>query len=189
MSSDERFCAAPATSLRAVAREAIELGLREGREPRFDARRYPPQLGEPGASFVTLRRSGQLRGCTGSLEALRPLVEDVARNAWRSANLDPRFPPLRALELDDLEVSVSVLSPLEAFPASSERDLLEQLRPGIDGLVLREGARTATFLPSVWQSLPAPRAFLDALRQKAGLPSGHWSATLRFERYTTREAA
>ena len=188
MSSAEPRAVGPRTSLRSLAREAIEFGLREGREPAPDPGRYEPELRSPGASFVTLRRRGELRGCTGSLEAVRPLVEDVARNAWRSASADPRFPPLDFSELDDLEISVSVLSPLEPFPAASEEALLAHLRPGVDGLVLHEGGCRATFLPSVWVSLPEPREFLDALRQKAGLPRGHWSVALRFERYTTREA-
>lgn len=188
MSSAEPRAVGPRTSLCSLAREAIEFGLREGREPAPDPERYELELRAPGASFVTLRRGGELRGCTGSLEAVRPLVEDVARNAWRSASADPRFPPLGASELVNLEISVSVLSPLEPFPASSEEDLLARLRTGVDGLVLREGGHCATFLPSVWESLPEPRDFLDALRQKAGLPRGHWSLALRFERYTTRNA-
>lgn len=136
---------------------------------------------------MTLKRFGELRGCTGSLEAARPLVRDVSRNAWRSAFQDPRFPPLIEAELDGLEISVSVLSPLEPLPARSERELLASLRAGRDGLVLREGQRVATFLPAVWKTLPEPRAFLDALWQKAGLPPGHWSDALLFERYTTEE--
>jgi AmmeMemoRadiSam system protein A len=186
-SAEPRVPALP-TSLRAVAREAIELGLETGCAPVLDAERFEPELRVPGASFVTLRRRAELRGCTGSLEARIALVEDVARNAWRSASADPRFPPLAPAELEDLEISVSVLSPLQPFHVESELDLLARLRPGVDGLVLREGARSATFLPSVWESLPEPRAFLDALRHKAGLPSGHWSGALRFERYTTRDA-
>ncbi len=188
MSLAEPRADGPRTSLRSLAREAIEFGLREGREPAPDPGRYEPELRSPGASFVTLRRRGELRGCTGSLEAVRPLVEDVARNAWRSASADPRFPPLGFSELGDLEISVSVLSALEPFPAASEADLLARLRPGVDGLVLRQGDRCATFLPSVWEGLPEPRDFLDALREKAGLPRGPWSPALRFERYTTRNA-
>jgi AmmeMemoRadiSam system protein A len=175
-------------SLRALAREAIEFALREGREPEVDPARHPPELREPGACFVTLHRHGELRGCTGSLKPTRPLVCDVAYNACRSAFSDPRFPPLSEPELEGLSLSVSVLSPLEAVAVDSERALLAALRPGHDGLVLRDGAACATFLPSVWSSLPEPRAFLDALRQKAGLPPGHWSPTIHFERYTVTDA-
>jgi hypothetical protein len=175
-------------SLRAVARQAIVHGLREGRPPRLDPERYPPELREPRASFVTLQHGGELRGCTGTLEATEPLVVGVAHNAWRSAFSDPRFPPLAWAELHGLEISVSVLSALEALPAGSEAELLAALRPGIDGLVLRDGSACSTFLPAVWESLPSPREFLDALVRKASLPRGYWSPTLRFERYTAEAA-
>ena len=171
----------------AVARGTISLGLSRGRPPQPDPDAYPEPVRALGASFVTLRLHGALRGCTGSLEAVRPLVCDVARNAWRSATADPRFAPLREAELADVDVHVSVLSPLEPVAVASERELLDRLRPGIDGLVLREGGRCATFLPAVWETLPEPREFLDQLRLKAGLPRGHWSPELRFERYTTRD--
>ncbi|MDJ0849787.1 MAG: AmmeMemoRadiSam system protein A [Myxococcota bacterium] len=189
MSSREPGARGGQPSLCAVAREAIAHGLREGGPPPIDPADYDGALRRPGASFVTLRRAGELRGCTGSLEATRPLVCDVARNAWRSAFGDPRFEPLCPAELDDLEISVSVLSPLEPFAVGSRQELLDTLRPGVDGLVLREGPRSATFLPSVWKSLPEPRAFLAALLQKAGLPPAHWSPQLRFERYTTHDTA
>lgn len=194
MSSPERHSATSRvgterTSLRGLARDTIERGVRGEAAPEPDSAAYEPELQRPGASFVTLKRFGELRGCTGSLEPVRPLVHDVSRNAWRSAFEDPRFPPLAEAEFEGLAISVAVLSPLEPLPARSEQDLLEHLRAGVDGLVLREGARAATFLPAVWKSLPEPRAFLEALRQKAGLPPGHWSAALRFERYTTHEAS
>jgi AmmeMemoRadiSam system protein A len=176
-------------SLRAVAWEAITHTLSVGREPELDPSRYPAELREPGASFVTLHLEGDLRGCTGSLKAIRPLVCDVARNACRSAFRDPRLPPVGAGELAALAVSVSVLSPLEPLEVASERELLAALEPGVDGLVLSEGTASATFLPAVWKSLSEPRDFLEALRRKAGLAPGHWSPTLRFERYTVTEAA
>ena len=174
-------------SLRAVARAAIARALR-GDEPRPDPEHYPPALREPGASFLTLRRAGALRGCTGSLRPEQPLVCDVAQNAWRSASADPRFAPVEAAELAALEVHVAVLSPLEPLVAESERALLDQLSPGIDGLLLEDGPRRATFLPAVWATLEDPRVFLDELRVKAGLARGHWSETLRFRRYTVRDA-
>jgi AmmeMemoRadiSam system protein A len=175
-------------SLRAIARESIEHGMAFGRPPRLDLGLYPAAWAEPRASFVTLHHAGELRGCTGTLEPREPLVVGVAHNAWRSAFGDPRFPPLGRRELDGLEISVSLLSPPEPLPARSREELLATLRPGTDGIVLREGARCATFLPAVWESLPEPGAFLDALARKAGLAAGHWSATLRFERYTAESA-
>jgi len=172
-----------------VARAAIAHGLSASRPPDLDPSSYEPELREAAASFVTLRKRGELRGCTGTLEATQPLVCDVAHNAWRSAFADPRFPPVADDELAELEVSVSVLTAPEPLPAGSEEELLAKLRPGVDGLVLRDGPRRATFLPAVWATLPEPRAFLDALRQKAGLSPGHWARSLRFDRYTTRDVA
>ena len=180
--------AAGIASLRGVARDAIEYGLREGRPPPLELSAYPPAFAEPRASFVTLHRAGALRGCTGSLEPDAPLVVGVARNAFRAAFTDPRFPALERPELDGLDVSVALLSALEPLAAACEAELLAALRPGRDGLVLRDGARSATFLPAVWQALPDPRGFLHALERKAGLEPGHWSPTLRFERYTTEAA-
>jgi AmmeMemoRadiSam system protein A len=173
--------------LREVARRAVALAARCGAPLRVDPREYAPRLRERGASFVTLRRGGDLRGCTGRLEASEPLVADVARSAHRAAVADPRFEPVEERELAELELKISVLSPLEPLPARSEAELLAALRPGVDGLVLREGVAGATFLPAVWESLPDPAAFLRELRRKAGLPGHHWSAQLRFERYTALE--
>jgi AmmeMemoRadiSam system protein A len=148
---------------------------------------YAPGLGRPGAAFVTLRRRGSLRGCTGSLQARHPLVRDVAENAHRTAFADPRFPGLEAAELEDLDVHLAVLSPLTPLASPSEGDLLGALRPGVDGLVLREGSASSTFLPAVWKTLPAPADFVAELKRKAGLPASHWTETLRFERYTVQE--
>jgi AmmeMemoRadiSam system protein A len=175
-------------TLRAVARASIEHWLAEGRPLAVEAAAYPAELREPGASFVTLERRGVLRGCIGSLEAQRPLVDDVALNAFGAAFRDPRFPPLAAEELPGLDVSVSVLSPLEPMAARSEAALLAQLRPGIDGLVLRAGERRATFLPAVWKELPEPAAFLRQLKRKAELGEAEWPPGTQALRYTVREA-
>ena len=146
----------------------------------------PPTLAEPGAAFVTLQRDGQLRGCIGSLEAYRPLGEDVIANARAAAFHDPRFPPLRPDELPGLHVEVSVLTAPEPFPFTDEADLLNRLQPGVDGLILEAGARhRGTFLPAVWESLPQPRTFLAELRRKAGLPADHPLTETRLWRYTT----
>ncbi|MDI1302610.1 MAG: AmmeMemoRadiSam system protein A [bacterium] len=146
-----------------------------------------PRLHQAGACFVTLESSGSLRGCIGSLNARRPLVEDVLHNARAAAFDDPRFPPLTIAELSRVEISISVLTPPEAFPVKNEADLLQSLRPGIDGLLLEDGAYRATFLPSVWEQLPTPAAFLAQLKRKAGLTAHHWSPTIRFSRYRTIE--
>ncbi len=171
--------------LKEVARASIEHGLRHGRPLQPDPADYPPPLRERRASFVTLKRGGELRGCIGSLEAGRPLVVDVAHNAYAAAFRDPRFPPLQPEELRDLEISLSVLSPPEPLAFESEGDLLARLRPGVDGLILTDGHHRGTFLPSVWEQLPDPADFLRQLKLKAGLPPDHWSPGLRVERYTT----
>ena len=137
------------------------------------------------ATFVTLNKFGELRGCIGHLEAIQPLIADVAENAFNAAFRDPRFQPVTASEFGDLEVHISVLSPPEPMVFTSEADLLRQIRPGIDGLILEDGAYRGTFLPSVWEQLPDPAQFLAHLKMKAGLPPNYWSDTLKVSRYTT----
>jgi AmmeMemoRadiSam system protein A len=183
-SPDPSFSEREGRILLGVAQGSIENGLREGKPSREDASRYPPPLRVPRATFVTLRRCGDLRGCVGSLEARRPLVVDVAENAFKAAFADSRLPSIQAWELGELDVHLSILSPLEPVSAPDEGVLIDQLRPGVDGLVLREGTRRSTFLPSVWESLSDPREFLGELKRKAGLPPDYWSGTLAFERYT-----
>ncbi|HHI93536.1 MAG TPA: AmmeMemoRadiSam system protein A [Gammaproteobacteria bacterium] len=171
--------------LRQVAKNAVEYKLQYGTPLNVDTTRYPRPLRERGASFVTLKKHGELRGCIGSLEARRPLVEDVAHNAHAAAFTDPRFPPVSLPELPELEFHLSVLTPATPMQFESEKDLLEQIRPGTDGLVLEDGPYRSTFLPAVWESLPDAPQFLQHLKLKAGLPKDHWSDTLKISRYTT----
>jgi AmmeMemoRadiSam system protein A len=168
-----------------VARSSIRYGLERGAPLPVDPARYPPRLRQPGACFVTLRRSGALRGCVGSIEATRSLVEDVAGNAFASAFRDTRFSPLTEEEAADLDLHLSILTPSEPLPCDSEADLLAKLEPGTDGLILQDGPHRATFLPAVWESLPEPNEFLAQLKRKAGLPADHWSDGIRFRRYRT----
>ncbi len=147
-----------------------------------------PWLDAPGACFVTLTSGrapgGALRGCIGSLEARRPLREDVEANAVAAACRDPRFPPLGRAELDDVVVEVSVLSAPTALPAVDEPELLARLRPGVDGVILSVPGHRATFLPQVWDQLPDPAEFLSHLRRKAGLPAGYRGRDVVIEIYT-----
>jgi AmmeMemoRadiSam system protein A len=140
-------------------------------------------LQEPGASFVTLTQRGALRGCIGSLEAHRPLLEDVRTNAVAAALRDPRFPPLRAQELPHTRIEVSLLSEAADMEFESEAQALAQLRPGIDGVVLRFGHARGTFLPQVWETLPRTEDFLAQLKRKAGLPADFWHDDIRLSRY------
>lgn len=144
----------------------------------------PVELRDPGASFVTLEREGRLRGCIGTLEARRALYADVAANAQRSMR-DPRLPPVEAGEWPGLTVKVSVLTKPEPMDAATPRELLAALRPGVDGLVLTDGTRRATFLPAVWARLADPRAFVSALLRKGGWDA--WPPGLSAARYESRE--
>lgn len=174
------------STLLSIARQSIEYGLYHGRSLPVDSSEHVPALQVLRASFVTLERNGHLRGCIGMLEAVRPLVEDVARNAFAAAFEDPRFPPLKRQELGDLDLHISVLSPSVAMNFMDEADLIRQLQPDIDGLILHDRGYRGTFLPSVWQQLPDPRQFLCHLKQKAGLPGDYWSDTLTVRRYSTQ---
>ncbi len=163
-----------------IARGAIATALGQTLAAREDA----PWLREPGASFVTLTQRGDLRGCIGSLEAHRPLLEDVKANALAAALRDPRFPPLRASELAYTRVEISLLSPPQAIRFASEQDALTQLRPEVDGVIFEYGYHRSTFLPQVWEQLPDPETFLAQLKRKAGLPASFWSGEVRLSRYT-----
>jgi AmmeMemoRadiSam system protein A len=173
-------------TLTELAYASIRHGLEQGGPLKFEAiADTPASLLEQGACFVTLNESGQLRGCIGSLEARRPLAVDVCENAYAAAFRDPRFAALTEPELDKLDLSISVLTPARAMQFESEQDLIRQLRPGVDGLILTDAGRRGTFLPSVWEQLPEATDFLRHLKLKAGLPADHWSDGLRVERYTT----
>jgi AmmeMemoRadiSam system protein B/AmmeMemoRadiSam system protein A len=151
--------------------------------------RIPPPapagwLDEPGASFVTLTRQGELRGCIGTLEAHRPLGVDVRENAVAAAFRDPRFMPLSRAEFEDIRVEVSLLSPTEALAVNDEASALAALRPNTDGVVFEYGHYRSTFLPQVWEQLPEPAEFLAHLKRKAGLATDFWAEGVRLSRYT-----
>ena len=168
-----------------IARSAIRAGV-TGDKPAVPFEELTPALRVPRATFVTLEIDGALRGCVGTLDVSRPLGVDVAENAYAAAFSDPRFTPVTASEVEALEIHISILEAPEPIAAFSEDDLIRQLRPGIDGLILSDRGRRATLLPAVWESVPDPREFVRQLKLKAGLPVDHWSATLKISRYTTR---
>jgi AmmeMemoRadiSam system protein A len=144
-----------------------------------------------GASFVTLTQNGQLRGCIGSLQAHRPLAQDVQANARAAALHDPRFPPVSAQELDGLKVEISVLTAPQPLPFANLSHALWQLRPGVDGLIfeaVHQGhSYRSTYLPQVWEQIPEPRAFLAHLIVKAGLPFDFWSPEVKLSRYQVQK--
>ena len=175
----------PGAELLRLARGSIEHGLIHREPLPVNCDELPDALAVPAATFTTLRLQGELRGCSGSLEARWPLAQDVARSAFQAAFRDPRFDPLRQDDLSATRLEVSVLSPLESIRFTHEADLLDQLVPGTDGLVIIAEGRRATFLPKVWDMLPDPRHFLAALKAKCGLAEDYWSERLEFQRYTT----
>jgi hypothetical protein len=140
-------------------------------------------LQESGACFVTLTREKRLRGCIGTLRAARTLLEDVRHNAAAAAFHDPRFKPLTKEEYESIAVEVSVLSPLMPMQFTDERDVLAQLRSGIDGVVFEYGYHRSTFLPQVWDAYPKPDEFLGQLKHKAGLPPDFWDTEVKLARY------
>lgn len=165
-----------------LARAAIgkELGFKSHDLPRVD------WLEETGATFVTLYLHDRLRGCIGSLEALRPLIMDVQENAVAAAFRDPRFLPLTKEEFADVSIEVSLLSKPEQIQFSNEQDALAQLQPGRDGVIFQFGLHRATYLPQVWAQLETPLAFVGQLKEKAGLSRDFWSDDIRLARYTVQ---
>jgi AmmeMemoRadiSam system protein A len=172
-----------------IAITAIHRTLLDGARttPRLDA--LPAPLTAPGVSFVTLERDGRLLGCVGGLEVRRPLAHDVAEHAIAAAFDDPRLPAISVDDFEVMSVKVSVLSQSTPIAARLFAELRDALKPGVDGLIITAGNRRATFLPSVWEKVPAPDEFLDALWLKAGLRPRTWPQGLRAERYTATEHA
>ena len=179
----------PGKELLRLARSSIEYGLIHEAPLPVVRSELSSVLTEPAATFTTLRVEGRLRGCCGTLEATRPLAEDVVHSAFRAAFRDPRFDPVSERELGAISLEVSVLSPQQSLPVSDEAELLSLLRPGSDGLVIVAEGRHATFLPAVWETLPEPRRFVAALKAKCGLAEDYWSERLEFRRYRTTSYA
>ena len=167
-----------------TASASLRHGVEHGSAAPIEVDGYDKTLQRLQASFVTLRKDESLRGCMGSSRAQRPLIEDVSLNAYAAGFLDPRFGPVEAGELDQLDIHISVLSDVEELVFDSEEDLLSQVRPGVDGLLLQEADRRSTLLPAVWQMIEEPTTFLRELKLKAGLEPDYWSDDVRMFRYT-----
>jgi len=187
------MAATPSTRLEPAARQALLRAAAQAIESRLglvtatvpETARLAGELGEPRASFVTITIDGMLRGCCGTLEPARPLLLDVWHNAQASAFHDPRFTPLTATEWRSSKLEVSVLTPCERVIVASEQELLLQLVPGRDGLVLAWRGMRATFLPKVWEQVVGPRDFLRLLKLKAGWATDFWAADIEVWRYET----
>ncbi|MCP3848997.1 MAG: AmmeMemoRadiSam system protein A [Gammaproteobacteria bacterium] len=170
--------------LQAIAKQSILNGLEYHSPLEVNVADYTEALQRKKASFVTLNINHKLRGCIGTLSPHRSLVEDIAHNAYAAAFQDPRFPKLGEQEYKHLQYHISILSDTSPMQFDSEQSLLSQIRPGVDGLVLKDQHQQGTFLPSVWEQLPEPEMFLQHLKHKAGLPANYWSETLQVYRYT-----
>ncbi len=169
------------------AAKAIQNHLSKSGPLRVDMKEFAPALKRDGACFVSLDKDGKLRGCIGSIQAWRPLITDVAENACKAAFQDNRFKVLTEQELrdHDITMSISVLSPQVPMTFKNEEDLVGQLRPGIDGVVLQDKKKRGVFLPVVWESLKEPQKFFNQLKRKAGYPEDYWSPTIKAWRYVT----
>ena len=160
--------------LLAQARYSIESGVRSISLEPLRLKDFPQRLCQPGVTFVTLTIDGMLRGCVGALEAYQPLIKDVREHALAAALEDFRFSPVRPDELEKISIGISRLTTPQLLDYEDPDDLLIKLRPGIDGVVLKDGLRRATFLPQVWQKLSSPVTFLEHLCQKMGGPADLW---------------
>ncbi len=169
-----QFSDAERKQLLALARRALEASVRTGKLPEPDIGDFPPEFALPKGSFVTLTKHGQLRGCIGNITPRLPLYQAIMENARAAALNDYRFDPVKPTELGELEIEVSVLSAPQSLNFTSSDDLLSKLRPNVDGVILKMGFHSATFLPQVWEKIPDKVAFLDQLSQKAGCARGAW---------------
>lgn len=178
-----RVVATHEPALLATAATSISTGLVQNKPVPVDTASFPAELAAQCGSFVTLEKQSRLRGCIGTIQAYRPLIVDVSENAFGAAFRDPRFQPVEEVELADLTLSISVLSPMEPMSFNDEADLLDQLEPHQTGLLIRDQDRRAVFLPQVWESLPEKPQFLNKLKAKARLPESHWSDSFEAWRF------
>ena len=165
-----------------ICKDSILSGLQLGQAK---INNYDCVFEQYGASFVTLELDGILRGCIGSIIAHKPLIKDLIHNAHAAAFSDPRFPALTLNEYNRITIGVSLLSKPERIEFETEEELLENLRPGVDGLIIRDGNYQAVFLPDVWEQLPDKQEFLEQLKLKAGLPKNYFSESFEAFKFNT----
>ena len=171
---DDQLTIEEKQTLLRTAREALQYGVSGQALPALDLESMTPRLRSNGASFVTLTILGELRGCIGALEPYQPLAQDVREHAVAAALEDPRFPPVSPEELDQIEIEVSRLTFPEKLEYTDAEDLCARLHPHVDGVILRDGSRRATFLPQVWEKIPDKAEFLDNLCYKMGAAPDTW---------------
>jgi uncharacterized protein len=157
-----------------IARRSMEASSRKRTLPQIRLADYSQKLQANGASFVTLTVQGSLRGCIGALEAYQPLIQDVVDHAAAAATEDYRFKPVSPSEIQMIAIEISVLTQPRKMTYISVEDMLEQLTPNEDGVILKDGRLRATFLPQVWDQLPIKEEFLSHLCSKMGAPANTW---------------
>ena len=167
-----------------AAAQSVGYAVKNGKPPKVDISSFPSVLQETRATFITLNKSGQLRGCIGTIQAHQPLIADVVENAYKAAMKDPRFPPVQEDELSDIELSISLLSPFTEMSFTDEADFMRKVRPKIDGLIIADQGKRSVFLPQVWEGIPDTATFVSRLKQKAGLAADHWSDSFQAWRFT-----
>jgi len=157
-----------------LARDALRVAAERGHLPSITLNDLPSVLQQTGASFVTLKKNDDLRGCIGALEAKLPLAEDIRQHTVAAALYDYRFPVVEANEVEDISIEVSILTEPKQLAYKDPEELLRLLRPLVDGVIITDGTRRATFLPQVWERIPSPSLFLAMLCEKASLPPNAW---------------
>jgi AmmeMemoRadiSam system protein A len=177
--SNARFTEKQGQLLVKLARSTIMKEL-AGKSPDTESDTLAPALQDASfqvhcGTFVTLKIQGQLRGCIGNLTSTVSVLDGVKRNAINAAFHDPRFSPLTAAELEQTEIEVSVLTTPLPLVYRQPQDLIQKLRVHVDGVIIRKGHLSATFLPQVWEQLPRPEDFLTHLCLKARLPADGWT--------------
>ena len=183
----ELYSRAEQLQLLQLARNSIKHGLEHNEALAPCEADFDDHLKASAAAFVTLEKQGELRGCIGSIEAYRSLIEEVAEHAWNAAFRDPRFSPVSFPELAQLHIEISILTAPQTISFHTEPEFMDQIIPGKDGLILQDGHRRSLFLPAVWEKLPDLDSFLSHLKQKAGLPENYWSETIQFKRFYSFE--
>ena len=153
-----------------LARTSLGQFVQRKRVLQPDLMQLPTAVQQPGATFVTLHHQGQLRGCIGNVVEVRPLAESIVQNTVAAASRDPRFPAITRQELADVQVEVTVLTPLRPLLYANYGALLTQLRPHMDGVMLEWGERRGVLLPQMWQRISRPTDFLMTIAKKAAIP-------------------
>lgn len=158
-----------------LARRALEEYLQTKKVIQLETSELPEIFLNKKATFVTLTRNRQLRGCIGDLNPIKPLFQSVIDNSLASAFLDPRFSPLKQAEIKNIKIEISVLSSLKQIPVFQNRrqilDYFDRKKPGV---FIKKNGQQATFLPQVWEELAFPKDFISQLCLKARLSPDAW---------------